>query len=122
MTDLFPSSRPRPRRIPIQLRIDPSTLGVFFDSEIMNLSKGGVFIRTDLPLPPGSKVDFAFTLPTSGSIVHAEGMVVWTRKRGMKPMSSLPHHPPGMGVQFLKLEPEDVEAILNEIESVSEIS
>jgi uncharacterized protein (TIGR02266 family) len=88
----------------------------------MNLSKGGVFIRTDLPLPTGSEIDFEFTLPSSGRLIHAEGVVVWTRKRGIKPMTSLPNHPAGMGIQFRKLDPGDIEAILDEIETLIEIS
>ncbi len=117
-TQPFPS---RPRRIPVHLRIDRSTLGAFLDSEIMNLSRGGVFIRTDLPLPPGSEVDFEFSLPTSGRTVRAEGVVVWSRKRGMKSTSSFPEHPPGMGVQFKELAQEDIEALLDEIEELVEI-
>lgn len=88
----------------------------------MNLSKGGVFIRTDLPLSPGSEVDFEFTLPQSGQVVHAEGVVIWSRKRTIKPTSYLPDHPAGMGIQFKKLDPYDIERILDEIASLVEIS
>jgi uncharacterized protein (TIGR02266 family) len=112
---------PRSRRIPVQIPIDRSTLPVFLDSEIMNLSKGGVFIRTDLPLPPGSQVDFEFTLPRSGRTVKAEGVVIWARKRDLKSKGFLPDHPPGMGVQFSKLDPADIEAMLDEIELLIEI-
>jgi uncharacterized protein (TIGR02266 family) len=121
MSDSRSTFQLRPRRLPIHLRIEQSTLGVFLDSEIMNLSKGGVFIRTDIPLPTGSEIDFEFTLPTSGRRIQADGVVVWTRKRGLKTMTSLPNHPAGMGIQFRKLAQADIEAILDEIEALVEI-
>jgi type IV pilus assembly protein PilZ len=121
MTDHKSPLPSRTRRIPVHLAITRSTLGTFLDSEIMNLSKGGVFIRTDLPLPPGSEIDFEFTLPNSNKVVRAEGVVVWSRKRALKSSAYLPDHPPGMGVQFRKLDTSDIEAILDEIESLVEI-
>ncbi|MFH1263519.1 MAG: TIGR02266 family protein [Pseudomonadota bacterium] len=122
MTEPSPPHPTRARRIPVRIPIERSTLPVFLDSEIMNLSKGGVFVRTDLPLPPGSSIDFEFTIPGSERVIRAEGIVVWVRKRDSKDRVFLPEHPPGMGVQFSKLASGDVEAILDEIESLIEIS
>jgi type IV pilus assembly protein PilZ len=122
VTDSLSTFHPRPRRLSIHLRIERSTLPAFLDSEIMNLSKGGVFIRTDIPLPTGSEIDFDFTLPNSGRKIRASGVVVWTRKRTTKPMSSLPNHPAGMGVQFRKIDTVDIDSMLNEIETLVEIT
>jgi type IV pilus assembly protein PilZ len=121
VSDSLSTFHARPRRLSIHLRIERSTLSAFLDSEIMNLSKGGVFIRTDIPLPTGSEIDFEFTLPTSGRRVLASGVVVWTRKRAVKTTTSLPNHPAGMGIQFRKIAPSDIESILDEIEALVEI-
>lgn len=121
MNDTLSTLRKRPRRLPIRLRVDRSTLPAFLDSEIMNLSKGGVFIQADLPLPTGSEIDFEFTLPASGRVISAVGVVIWVRKRGTKAPGPHADHPAGMGIQFKKLEPVDIEAILDEIEGLIDI-
>ena len=108
--------RPRQRRLPVKIQIDRSTVAMFFDSEIMNLSKGGVFIRADIVLPTGSEIEFEFKLPKSKRIVRAKGVVVWARRTGQKPAPSFPVHPTGMGVQFKEISLDDVEAILEEID------
>ena len=109
----------RPRRLPVQIRIDHSTLNMFFDSEIMNLSKGGVFIRADITLPLGSEIEFEFTLPATKKSVNAKGVVVWSRPSNARPNQAFPDHPPGMGIQFRDIDLSDVDAILNEIDTAS---
>lgn len=116
MTEPPKTHQPRPRRLPVQISITSSTVDVFLDSQIMNLSKGGVFVRADITLPLGSEVDFTFTLPESDRVVQASGVVVWSRKAGKKPSESFPEHPPGMGIQFRKIDMEDLEFLLDEIE------
>lgn len=110
---------PRARRLPVKIQIDRSTLGIFFDSEIMNLSKGGVFIRADIVLPTGSEIEFEFKLPRSRRLVKAKGIVIWARRAGQKSLYSFPTHASGMGVQFKDIALGDVEAILDEIDQHS---
>jgi uncharacterized protein (TIGR02266 family) len=95
---------------------------MFLDSEIMNLSKGGVFIRSDITLPLGSEIEFEFRLPGSEKAISALGVVVWSRPRTRKKKGFLPDHPPGMGVAFKTIGTEDLESILAEIERLSEKS
>ncbi len=111
--------KPRSRRIPVRIQIDHSTLEIFLDSKIMNISKGGVFIRTDLGPPPGSEVDFEFALPMSKRTICAQGIVVWARKKTLKSSSSFPSHPSGIGVQFKELNSRDASAILYEIDALT---
>lgn len=86
----------------------------------MNLSKGGVFIRADIPPALGSQIDFEFTLPRTFRKVKASGTVIWARKRTKKQPASFPDHPSGMGVQFTSISVEDMDAILDEIEQIIE--
>lgn len=103
----------RPRRVSLNLPVTYDNLGIFLDSEIMNLSKGGVFIKADISLPLRSKVDFQFTLPDDEKVIKATGMVVWSRKR-----NSRSDEPSGMGVQFLEISTADIELILDHIEKL----
>ncbi len=65
----------------------------------LNLSKGGLGVRTMSPLGAGTKVRARFRLPGSKRDVEAESRVAWSDRRV------------GMGFQFEKVAPEDQAAI-----------
>jgi uncharacterized protein (TIGR02266 family) len=65
----------------------------------LNLSKGGVAIRTMSPLPQEAKVRVRFRLPGSKHEIEAESRVAWSDRRT------------GMGLQFEKVESADQQAI-----------
>lgn len=65
----------------------------------LNLSKGGLAIRTMSPLESGSKVRARFRLPGSKREIEGESRVAWTDRRV------------GMGLQFEKVSPVDQGAI-----------
>jgi uncharacterized protein (TIGR02266 family) len=65
----------------------------------LNLSRGGIAIRTTSPLDLGSKVRTRFRLPGSKRDIDAEGLVAWSDKRH------------GMGLQFDKVDAPDQAAI-----------
>jgi uncharacterized protein (TIGR02266 family) len=87
---LFPDTfnrRSSPRvtlGIPIQYRFG-STIAAALT---LNLSRGGIAVRTTSPLAAGSKVKVRFRLPGGKTDVEAEGRVAWSDRRV------------GMGVQF----------------------
>ena len=73
---------------------------MFFAAALtLNLSKGGVAIRTMSPLADGSKARVRFRLPGSKRDIEAESRVAWSDRRM------------GMGLQFEKVAPEDQAAI-----------
>src|SRR6185503_19570613 len=65
----------------------------------LNLSKGGLAIRTMSPLQSGSKVRVRFRLPGSKRDIEAECRIAWSDRRV------------GMGLQFEKVESIDQAAI-----------
>jgi two-component system chemotaxis response regulator CheY len=65
----------------------------------LNLSKGGIAIRTMSPLPTAAKARIRFRLPGSKREVRAESRVAWSDRRI------------GMGLQFEKVDPVDQRAI-----------
>jgi uncharacterized protein (TIGR02266 family) len=65
----------------------------------LNLSKGGVAIRTMSPLPAGSKVKVRFRLPGSKRDIEGESRISWSDRRV------------GMGLQFERVESADQSAI-----------
>ena len=65
-----------------------------------NISEGGLFIRTDFPLPIGTRFHVSVSLRSCDAILEADAEVAWTRAAGSK-------KPAGMGVRFLHIEPGD---------------
>jgi uncharacterized protein (TIGR02266 family) len=61
----------------------------------LNISRGGLAIRTTNPLAVGTKVKVRFRLPTSKKDIDAQALIAWTDRRI------------GMGVQFTKLADAD---------------
>jgi uncharacterized protein (TIGR02266 family) len=65
----------------------------------LNLSKGGVAIRTMSPLEQGAKAKVRFRLPGSKTDIEAESRVAWSDRRV------------GMGLQFERVEPSEQQAV-----------
>src|SRR5258708_31388993 len=59
----------------------------------LNLSHGGIAIRTTSPLELGAKIKVRFRMPGSKRDIDGEGRVAWSDRRV------------GMGIQFEKVEP-----------------
>jgi len=98
---LFPDNfnrRASPRvvlGIPIQYRFGNTIAAAL----TLNLSRGGIAIRTTSPLENGAKVRLRFRLPGSKRDIDAESRVAWSDRRH------------GMGMQFEKVEAQDQSAI-----------
>jgi type IV pilus assembly protein PilZ len=97
-------------RVPLKARVDYELLSedTFLFEYTSNLSRGGIFLATRNPLPIGTRLHLRFTLPDENNrVIKTTGKVAWVN----------PYHPhgpnlnPGMGVEFIDLSPEDLEAI-----------
>ena len=64
-------------RYPVDLRVDCSTLDAFVSNRVTNLSRGGLFIKSDTPLPIAAEVDLTLTLPGTDRPLRARGRVIW---------------------------------------------
>ena len=83
-------------RVPIELRVEYRRLNSFFADYTKNISKGGTFIRTQKPLPPGTEFVFVLIVPKLTEPLRLNGEVVWTTE---VPVAS-DENPPGMGIRF----------------------
>ena len=88
-------------RTPVTLKIKfkSASIDQFIERYSVDVSRGGIFIRTKEPLPVGTQLKFEFQLSDAQPLISGEGTVVWIRE----------HDPtrtgvaPGMGVRFDKL-------------------
>jgi len=85
-------------RIATNIKITIQNSGTPVISHIVNLSSGGIFVKTDNPLPIDSTLSLRFHLPGDLEPVHSEGLVVWIKQTGNL-------FPTGMGIEFTKISP-----------------
>ena len=71
----------------------------------LNLSHGGIAIRTTSPLEAGAKIRVRFRMPGSKRDIDAEGRVAWSDRRI------------GMGIQFESVDPANQSIIDNFVDA-----
>ncbi len=104
---LFPDNfnrRSSPRvvlGIPIQYRFGNTIAAAL----TLNLSRGGIAIRTTSPLDSGLKIRVRFRMPGSKRDIDAEGRVAWSDRRV------------GMGIQFEKVDPANQAVVDNFVDA-----
>jgi uncharacterized protein (TIGR02266 family) len=100
--DQPPPSSKEPRG-PVSLRIKfrSASLDQFIERYAVDVSRGGIFIRTREPLPVGTQLRFNFQLQDAAPLLAGEGTIVWIREND----PSRAGVTPGMGVRFDKLTP-----------------
>jgi uncharacterized protein (TIGR02266 family) len=76
----------------------------------VNLSTGGVFIEADDVLPVDTLLEIKFNLPDSDIVITCNARVAWTNVPEQLKKDSLP---PGMGIQFVDLSLDNLQAIRN---------
>ena len=87
--------------IPIQYRFGNTIAAAL----TLNLSHGGIAIRSTSPLEQGSRIKVRFRMPGSKRDIDAEGRVAWSDRRV------------GMGVQFEQVDPANQTIIDNFVDA-----
>ena len=87
--------------IPIQYRFGNTIAAAL----TLNLSHGGIAIRTTSPLDNGARIKVRFRMPGSKKDIDAEGHVAWSDRRV------------GMGIQFEIVEPANQAIIDNFVDA-----
>jgi uncharacterized protein (TIGR02266 family) len=103
-----PNNRRFPRA-PLAFEVHYRTRGSFLVSYSLNLSKGGLFLETEELQPLGSNLTVRFSVPGTTTQIETEARVMWVRSE-----FSSEGLPPGMGLQFDRLE-ERLGAIIDKL-------
>ncbi len=92
------------QRGPTNLRIKfrSATVEQFIERYAVDVSRGGIFIRTREPLAVGTQLRLELQLQDAAPLLSGEGTVIWIREND----PSRPTVPPGMAVRFDKVSPE----------------
>ena len=91
-------------RIALALEVEFRNAGAFLVAYSTNLSKGGMFVETEEPLPVGTEVAMRFAVPDEPPI-DVIGVVTWVQGWRTE------QQPRGMGLRFDHLEARHGEAI-----------
>jgi type IV pilus assembly protein PilZ len=105
-------------RVMVDLEVDYKSADNFLFAYITDISAMGIFIRTNAPEPPGTRLNLSFT-PPGGPHLNHEGRVMWVNP--FRPGSYDNLHP-GMGVQFVDLSAQQREQIVNLVRTFAYLS
>ncbi len=94
------SDRRQAQRVLTHLEVDCRCEDHFLFAYITDLSTLGIFIRTDTPEGPGTRLNLRFRVPGAAQPLDVEGEVIWVNHRRPGDLTSIN---PGMGVQFVDL-------------------
>jgi molecular chaperone DnaK len=95
------SGRDQRRAVGLAVRLSYGSVDEFVERFAVNISRGGLFIRTRDPKPVGSLLVFELRLLSGESVMKGEGVVRWLQPADP---TAHPPRPAGMGVQFLRLD------------------
>ncbi len=92
------------KRAPVSLRVrfKSATIDEFIEQYSIDISKGGIFIKSRQPMAVGTLLKFEFQLKDNSPLIQGVGRVVW--KRDADPAK--PDLAAGMGIKFIKMTPE----------------
>jgi uncharacterized protein (TIGR02266 family) len=96
-------------RVPKKFKITYSSPRAFKKTYLSDIGKGGVFIKTSKILSTKEKVGLKIFLPDGGKELEVVGEVAWSRKEELDTPQG--KRPPGMGIRFLGLSPENIARI-----------
>jgi type IV pilus assembly protein PilZ len=106
--------RRRTPRVATHIEVDYRTEGTYLFASITDISARGIFVRTDEPLPQGTRLELRFSPPALPGVVAGpplvlDGEVVWV---------TYDDHC-GMGVRFLDVAPEDHDRLLDLVRAIA---
>jgi Tfp pilus assembly protein PilZ len=129
MNNETPSSRetlPGPQHIERMLRVSPLTISAVYKKAakvgqgyVLNLSRGGVFLTTDIVFAMGDEFRLRFFLPFQLGPVDARVQVRWRTQDVENPPKELRT---GFGLEFIEIEPEMQDKISRFIEKFVELA
>src|SRR5579863_7822963 len=90
----------RVKIVSLNVRYKSATVDEFIENHAHDVSRGGIFIKTANPFPPGTLLKFEIRLASDQAVIAGVGRIVWKRDAG----ASNGDRPAGMGVKFIKLD------------------
>jgi type IV pilus assembly protein PilZ len=93
-------------RYEVSFPVECSTRQFFFSNHVSNIGKGGLFLRSDRPLPLNEEVSLVLHLPGTQKSIFAAGRVVWNHDA-----ENASHRVLGSGIRFVGMTASDRAAL-----------
>jgi uncharacterized protein (TIGR02266 family) len=103
---------PRTKFVSLNVRFKSATVDEFIENHSYDVSKGGIFIKTNSPFASGTLLKFEIRLAADEPVIAGVGRVVWKREAAQ----SAAERPAGMGVKFIKVD-EASKAVIDRLVS-----
>jgi uncharacterized protein (TIGR02266 family) len=103
---------PRAKVLTMTVRYKSATLDEFIENHSHDVSRGGMFIKTPSPFPPGTLLKFEVKIAGEQRLIQGVGRVVWRRDTS----DSATERPAGMGIKFIKLDDKSKQVIESLVE------
>ena len=88
---------PRAKVLTMTVRYKSATLDEFIEHHSYDVSRGGMFIKTPSPFPPGTLLKFEVKIAADQKVIQGVGRVVWKRdsetQPDVRPAGSGPRRP-----------------------------
>ncbi len=97
----------RAKVVSLNVRYKSATVDEFIENHSHDVSRGGVFVKTQTPFPPGTLLKFEIRLAEDQPVIQGVGRVVWKRE----PTQAAGDKPAGMGVKFIKIDDASTQVI-----------
>lgn len=98
---------PRAKVLSMTVRYKSATLDEFIEHHSHDVSRGGMYIKTPQPFPPGTLLKFEVKIAADQKVMQGVGRVVWRRESE----DASEAHPAGMGVKFIKIDDDSKDVI-----------
>ncbi|HTB75706.1 MAG TPA: TIGR02266 family protein, partial [Polyangiaceae bacterium] len=90
----------RVKIVSLNVRYKSATVDEFIENHAHDVSRGGIYIKTGSPFPPGTLLKFEIRLASDQAVITGVGRVVWKRDT----TQGTGERPAGMGVKFIKID------------------
>ena len=97
--------------LPVRFRFSDRLDSLWHEAQTVNISEGGMYLRTSNPLPEKKAIRLRFTLPLDTEEIEVTADVIRTEQ-----LESQSETEPGMAVRFTDISEEDRNRIRNYIE------
>lgn len=112
--------RVHPRKdVSLRVRVRAENVDEFVDQFAHNISKGGLFLRSQKPYPVDTELQFEILLKDGSKVLRGKGKVTWSQPSpgpGEKPRNC------GMGVKFIGLDAASKELVERILEYKEELN
>ncbi|MBI5482517.1 MAG: TIGR02266 family protein [Deltaproteobacteria bacterium] len=106
-------------RAPVELKVEYRKRDSFLADYTKNISKGGMFVRTDYPLDVGTELLFRMSVPSLPEPLSLRGQVTWVVREGEPPPPGVdPNQEPGMGIRFIFADEAERSAVESRVENL----